>query len=69
MEYLSRQRYDEISAELKHLIDEVYPKVKDAWRPDDPLPEIFTRLAGIRTEQGDTEEALRLYDIARNFLS
>jgi len=30
MEYLSRQRYDEISAELKHLIDEVYPKVKDA---------------------------------------
>jgi transcription elongation factor GreA len=29
MEYLSKQRYDEISAELKHLIDVVYPKVKD----------------------------------------
>jgi transcription elongation factor GreA len=29
MEYLSKQRYDEISAELKHLINEVYPKVKD----------------------------------------
>ena len=29
MEYLSKQRYDEISAELKHLIGEVYPKVKD----------------------------------------
>ena len=29
MEYLSRQRYDEISAELKHLINVVYPKVKD----------------------------------------
>ena len=29
MEYLSRQRYDEIAAELKHLIDVVYPKVKD----------------------------------------
>ena len=29
MEYLSKQRYDEIAAELKHLIDEVYPKVKD----------------------------------------
>ena len=29
MEYLSRQRYDEITAELKHLIDVVYPKVKD----------------------------------------
>lgn len=29
MEYLSKQRYDEISAELKHLIGVVYPKVKD----------------------------------------
>ena len=29
MEYLSKQRYDEISAELKHLIDVVYPKGKD----------------------------------------
>ena len=29
MEYLSKQRYDEIAAELKHLIDVVYPKVKD----------------------------------------
>ena len=29
MEYLSKQRYDEISGELKHLIGEVYPKIKD----------------------------------------
>ena len=29
MEYLSKQRYDEIAAELKHLIYEVYPKVKE----------------------------------------
>ena len=29
MEYLSKQRYDEIAAELNHLIDVVYPKVKD----------------------------------------
>ena len=29
MEYLSKQRYDQIAAELKHLIDVVYPKVKD----------------------------------------
>ena len=29
MEYLSKQRYDEISAELKLLIEEVYPKIKD----------------------------------------
>ena len=29
MEYLSKQRYDEIAAELKNLVDVVYPKVKD----------------------------------------
>ena len=29
MEYLSKQRYDEIAAELKHLVSEVYPKVTD----------------------------------------
>ena len=29
MEYLPKQRYDEISAELKHLINEVYPKVTE----------------------------------------
>ena len=34
MEYLSKERYDEIAAELKHLINEVYPKVKDDLLPD-----------------------------------
>ena len=29
MEYLSKERYDEIAAELKNLLDVVYPKVKD----------------------------------------
>ena len=29
MEYLSKRRYDEIAAELRHLINEVYPKVTD----------------------------------------
>ena len=29
MEYLSKQRYDEIVAELNHLIGEVYPKVTE----------------------------------------
>ena len=29
MEYLSKQKYDEIAAELKHLISEVYPKVTE----------------------------------------
>ena len=29
MEYLSKERYNEIASELKHLINEVYPKVQD----------------------------------------
>ena len=29
MEYLSKERYDEIAAELKNLIEVVYPKVKE----------------------------------------
>ena len=29
MEYLSKERYDEITAELENLINVVYPKVKD----------------------------------------
>ena len=29
MEYLSKQRYDEIVTELNHLVNEVYPQVKE----------------------------------------
>lgn len=29
MEYLSKERYNELAAELKHLVTEVYPKVTD----------------------------------------
>ena len=29
MEYLSKERYNELAAELRHLIEDVYPKVKD----------------------------------------
>ena len=29
MEYLSKQRHDEIAAELRHLIEDVYPKVAE----------------------------------------
>lgn len=30
MEYLSKQRYDELATELKHLINVVYPKVQES---------------------------------------
>ena len=53
----------------KAIIEELYPKVKKARMLNEPLPEIFTRLAKIRSEEGDTKEALRLYDLARDFLA
>ena len=53
----------------KSIIEELYPKVQKARMLDEPLPEIFTRLAKIRSGEGRTGEALELYDQARDFLS
>ena len=47
----------------------LYPRVRRARDLYEPLPEIFTRLARIRTEEGRIDEALRLYDQARDFQS
>ena len=52
MEYLSKQRYDEIATELKHLIDVVYPKVKE------DLAE--TRAQGDLSENAGYREARRI---------
>ena len=52
MEYLSKQRYDEIAAELKHLIEEVYPKVQE------DLAE--TSAQGDRSENAGYREARRV---------
>ncbi|MBP3203701.1 MAG: transcription elongation factor GreA [Bacteroidales bacterium] len=52
MEYLSKQRYDEIAAELKHLIEEVYPKVQE------DLAE--TSAQGDRSENAGYREARRI---------
>ena len=52
MEYLSKQRYDEIASESKHLIDVVYPKVKD------DLAE--TRAQGDLSENAGYREARRI---------
>ena len=53
----------------KSIIEELYPEVKKAVSLDAPLPEVYTRLARIRSEEGKREEALELYDAARDFLS
>lgn len=53
----------------KEIIEKLYRKVKNVEQLDAPLPEVFMRLAKIRTEEGNTEEALRLYDYAKDFLA
>ena len=55
-------------AKYKSIIEEPYQKVKDSRYVNDPVPEVFTRLARIRRDEGKTAEALQLYDTARDFL-
>lgn len=62
--YYVDQSYDEYC----RIIEECYPLVKKAKYLGEPKPEIFTRLAAIRKEQGRTEEAVRLYQEAKEFL-
>ena len=52
MEYLSKQRYDEIAGELNHLIHEVYPMVREH------LAE--TSAQGDRSENAGYREARRM---------
>ena len=51
MEYLSKQRYDEILTELNHLIDVVYPEVRDQIAE--------TSAQGDRSENAGYREARR----------
>ncbi|MCD8232225.1 MAG: hypothetical protein LUD14_10550 [Clostridiales bacterium] len=51
------------------IIEGLYPRIKNARNLWDPLPEVYTRLARIRTEQGNTQEAVKLYEAAKDFLA
>ncbi len=53
----------------KEIIRELYPEVKDLTGVHDPLPEVFTRLAAIETEEGNTDRAIELYCEAKWFLA
>ena len=56
-------------ATYEAMIESLYPKVKDATSLFDPLPEVFTRLARIRSAQGEDEKAIALYVKAKDFLA
>ena len=51
------------------IIEGLYPRIKDAQYVNEPLPEIFTRLARIRMEQKRYEEAENLLLSAKDFLA
>lgn len=50
------------------MIEGLYPRVKNAQYTNEHLPEVFTRLAAIRKEQGNVSRARNLYNRARGFL-
>ena len=53
----------------RQIIEHLYPRVKNASYVHEPLPEVFTRLARIRKEEGRYEEAADLYLQAKDFLA
>ena len=56
-------------AKYREMIEEAYEEVKDPERLNDPFPEICLRLAGIRAEENQTEEAVKLLKEAKPFLA
>ena len=50
------------------IIEELYEEHKDDRLPFLELPDICTRLAKIRAEQGNIEEAVRLYQTAKDLI-
>jgi len=51
------------------MIEELYPKVVKCRNVFDPVPEVYTRLARIRKDQGKVDDAVNLYLRAKNFLA
>ncbi|MCR4653968.1 MAG: hypothetical protein K5744_09820 [Eubacterium sp.] len=60
---------DKDQTKYEQMIETLYPKVKDMNNVFDPVPEVFTRLARIRTAQGRPEDAVNLYLYAKDFLA
>ena len=61
MEYLSKERYDEIVAEINFLINEEYPRIKDALaeaRAQGDLSENFEYRAARRAGQDYQQDTL-----------
>ena len=53
----------------REMIEDAYEKVKNSRYLNDPFPEISLRLAGIRADQGNKEEAIELLKKAKKFMA
>ncbi len=53
----------------KSMIEGLYEKVQDCRNVFDPVPEVYTRLARIRTEEGKRDDAVNLYLHAKDWLA
>ena len=53
----------------KSMIEDLYKKVQDCRNVFDPVPEVYTRLARIRTDEGKEEDAVNLYLKAKDWLA
>ena len=51
------------------IIEELYPLVQECDDVFDPIPEVYTRLARIRTEQERVDDAIELYLYAKDVLA
>ncbi|MBQ6025867.1 MAG: sel1 repeat family protein [Lachnospiraceae bacterium] len=60
---------DKDQKKYEEIIENLYPRVKGMTNVFDPVPEVFTRLARIRTSQGRKDEAVELYLYAKDFLA
>lgn len=63
--YYVEKNYNEYCKIIKSL----YPKVRDLTNLNDPVPEVYTRLASIYKKEGNTKEAIYLLRYAKDFLS
>lgn len=63
--YFVEKNYDK----YVEIIESLYPKVKNAQYVNEPLPEVFTRLANIRRKNGENTEAEILFLQARDCLA
>ncbi len=60
---------DKDMEKYKSMIEDLYDKVQTCRNVFEPVPEVYTRLARIRTDEGNAEEAVNLYLRAKDWLA